>query len=145
MPCAYTFTLSRESNQDRQSGGYAGHWLKVTCTAATAPEDVDETTAIFVYQRERVQNIDDPAADKVHSFFSNVACPNDLEEIAPEAEPADVDVETPHFRLDYFEAYFQSRAELETCWADIQLDVSALKKALQHRCAQADEPEVVVI
>ncbi len=145
MACVYGFTLQRESSQDAETDSAQGHWIRVTCTEAIVPDEEEEVTAIFVYQRERILNMADPSAAKVHSFFSNVATPNDLAEIVPEAEPSNSDTTTPRFRLSFFEAYLPSRTELEALWDAVQEDVAALKSALSHKCGEDDEPVEVEI
>lgn len=145
MAYPYRFTLSREASQDQQApDGSSGHWMRVTCTAATVPAEETEKTAIFVFQREQSPVDPDGSGVKFHSFFSNVATPNDLEDITLEAEPADTDTTTPLFRLAAFEAYFPSRAELDDCWAYVQADVAALGKALSARATE-DTPDTITL
>lgn len=133
--CCYGIRLGIQRTPDYETDLSAGQFVRLWIDQQEGFGD----DSLFVYQRHTLN----PETGEFGGFFSNVASPNDYEEL-PVGEPADTDTTTKLFRLDYVEAYFESRAAADDFVTAVSDDIELLIQAMKQRCRDLTDPSYVV-
>ena len=132
-------SLTKEITTSQTSNGFEAFLLTIQAFDAD-----DAPASVFVFQREVINEWESDPDVRDKSFFSNVASPNDWQEL-PVGVPSDEDVVL--FLYHKIEVFARSLVEAEYIWSEVQKDVRAL---VQHHkymlnVVDSDPDETVVI